>query len=48
MNHRDVLIAEEQENNKRTVAMVAEIEIIIVEDKEAQVRSGNLRTSVIK
>jgi hypothetical protein len=41
MNHRDALIAEEQENNKRAAATVAEIETIIVADKEAQVRSGN-------
>jgi hypothetical protein len=40
MNHRDVQIAEEQENNKRLMAMVAEIEITIEADKEDQVRSG--------
>jgi hypothetical protein len=41
MNHRDALIAEEQESNKRAVATVEEIETIIVADKEAQAKSGN-------
>jgi hypothetical protein len=41
MNHRDALIAEEQENNRRAAATVEEIETIIVAVKEDQAKSGN-------
>jgi len=45
MNRRDVQTAEEQENNKRIVAVVAEIEttteVVPKEMQAAQAESGN-------